>query len=109
MAGFTKSFALAAALLCFLPVHAQDFNPEKDIKAVWRDGAVVLNVPSVAHASDIAVFLRPGTQGKLNVGPLPPPSGEDALGAPYWSGTIRIPVKGEGLKDPVSLVLPCNI
>ncbi|MDR2560380.1 MAG: thioredoxin family protein [Holophagales bacterium] len=105
MARFTKLFTLAAALLGFLPIHAQDFNPEKDIKATWRNGAVILNVPSVAHASDIVVFLKPGTPGKLNFGPLPPPSGADALGAPYWSGTIKIPVKGEGLKDTVPLVV----
>jgi len=105
MARFTKIFAFATALLGFLPIHAQDFNPEKDVKVTWRNGAVVLDVPSVAHASDIAVFLKPGTQGKLNVDPLPLPSGADALGTSYWSGIIRIPVKGEGLKDPVVLVV----
>jgi len=105
MVRFTKLFALAAALLGFLPIHAQDFDPEKDIKASWRNGAVILNVPSVAHASDIVVFLKPGTTGKLSVGPLPPPSGADALGAPYWIGTISIPVKGGGLKGTVSLVV----
>jgi len=105
MARFTKIFALAAALFGFSPIHAQDFNPEKDIKATWRNGAVVLDVPSVAHASDIAVFLKPGSQGKISIGPLPPPSGADALGAPYWGGAIRIPVKGNGLKDPVVLMV----
>jgi len=88
-----------------MPIQGQGFDPEKDVKVSWRDGAVIVTVPSVAHASDLVVFLKPGSPGKLSVGPMPPHSGVDALGAPYWGGTVRIPVKGEGLKDPVVLIV----
>jgi thiol:disulfide interchange protein DsbD len=34
---------------------------------------------------------------------MPRPSGKDSLGTDYWAGTVRIPLKGEGLRDPVSI------
>ena len=92
-------------LMSFLALLGQDFNPEKDVSVSLRNGAVLLSVPSGAHANEIAVYLKPGSQGKLTVGALPPSSGADAIGQSYWAGNIRIPVKGEGLKDPVALVV----
>ncbi|MCL1892698.1 MAG: thioredoxin family protein [Holophagaceae bacterium] len=93
------------ALIGFLPLLGQDFDPERDITASYRNGAVILNVPFEAHASGITVSLKPGQPGKLVVGDLPSPSGVDSLDSPYWSGNIRIPVKGEGLKTPVVLIV----
>lgn len=100
-----KSLAWLFAVVSFFHVFGQDFDPETDITVSLRNGAVVLNVPSVAHASDITVSLKPGSPGKIIVGELPPPSGMDSLGSHYWSGNIRIPVKGEGLKNPVVIVV----
>ena len=93
------------SLVVFFPLFGQDFDPEKDIAVSFSNGAVQLGVPYVAHASEISVFLKPGSTGKLTTGPMPSPSGIDALGATYWSGNIRVPVKGEALNGRVALIV----
>ncbi|MDR0498505.1 MAG: thioredoxin fold domain-containing protein [Holophagales bacterium] len=105
MTNFKTLFAGLSILLSFLPTYSQDFDPEKNVSVSLRNGAVLLNVPATAHATEIFVALKPGSQGKLTVGALPPPSGIDSTGSSYWTGNVRIPVKGEGLKDPVVLVV----
>jgi thiol:disulfide interchange protein DsbD len=93
-----------SSLIGFFPLFGQDFDPEKDVSVSLKNGAVVISVPAGVHAQEIYVSLKPGSQGKLNVGSLPPSSGVDAIGTRYWSGNIRVPIKGDGLKDPVVLV-----
>jgi len=103
--GFKKLPLGLSVLLASAHLLGQGFDPERDVSVSFRDGAVVLGVPSVAHANGITVALKPGAPGRLSVGALPPPSGRDSLGGGYWTGEIKIRVRGEGLKDPVALVV----
>jgi thiol:disulfide interchange protein DsbD len=92
-------------ILGFLPVAGRCFDPERDVAVAFKNGAVTLALPIIAHATEIEVLLKPGSPGKLKVGPFPPPAGKDAMNANYWAGNVRIPVKGEGLADPVVIAV----
>jgi len=98
-------FTVISILLSFLPASGQNFNPETGIPISFKNGAVLVSIPPAVHATDISISLKSGSQGKLTVGALPPPSGADSLGGDYWAGNVSIPIKGEGLKDPVVLLV----
>ncbi len=108
-------------LLAALPVAGQrapKLDPEADVSVAFRKGAVVVQAPEGAHlkAQFMEVKLAEGTpgakpQGKLIVGPLPKPNGKDELDEGIWHGSVRIPVKGEGLAGAVELEVtyqPCT-
>ncbi|MDR1841137.1 MAG: sulfite exporter TauE/SafE family protein, partial [Holophagales bacterium] len=103
----TRLKTLLAALSFFLclPALAGSFDPEKDVSVSFKGGSVIIELPRAVHANELSVDLKAGSLGKINVGPLPPHDGFDSLGAKYWKSAIRIPVKGEGLKDPVTLIV----
>jgi thiol:disulfide interchange protein DsbD len=73
---------------------------------------VVLTVPEGAHlkASFMTVEKKAGT-GVLKAGPLPPTTAKDEIGDGIWHGTVRIPLKGDGLTGTVLLAVtyqPCT-
>lgn len=92
--------------------QAQGFDPLKDVGLAFRKGAVEVTAPAGSHlkAQFMKVEKKSGP-GALTVGPLPKTTGADELGDPIWTGTVRIPVKGSGLKDPMLLAItyqPCT-
>jgi thiol:disulfide interchange protein DsbD len=93
---------LRTLLACCIAVAAwaQGFDPVKDVSLAFRKGAVELRVPEQAHlkAAFMKVEKKEGT-GTLTVGPLPKTDAVDELGDPVWHGTVRIPVRGLGLKS----------
>ena len=91
----------------------RSFDPERDVRVAFKRGSVVLTVPEGAHlkAAFMEVALKPGTPGTLKVGPLPPPNAKDDLGDGVWHDRVAIPVLGEGLPNPVDLIVtyqPCT-
>lgn len=109
-------FKTLLLLLCSLVLSAQkapSLDPLNGIALAFRDGAVVLEAPARVHlkAAFLEVKLAAGTPGRIQVGPLPATNGKDELGEGIWRGPVVIPVKGEGLSDPVNLVVtyqPCT-
>lgn len=103
-------------LLCCLTLSAQKapiLDPVKDVSVTLRDSAVLVEAPAGAHLKSafMAVKLKEGTQGSLEVGPLPPTTGQDELGDGIWRGPVVIPVKGRDLPTDVELVVtyqPCT-
>ncbi len=69
-------------------------------------GAVVISVPRGLQlrkeAIDVALELGPGS---LSVGPLPRESAFNDEGEPVYWGDVRIPVRGEGLRGQVKLIV----
>ena len=108
MVAFKKTLLALSVLLAAAPLFGRGFDPERDVSASFRNGAVVLTVPRVAHATEITVGLKSGTAGKVSIVAMPQPSGKDSLGNAYWTGEIKIPIRGEGIKDPVALVVSYN-
>ena len=89
------------------------FDPVASVALAFRDGAVVVEAPAGAHLKRafLAVKLRDGVPGRLEVGSLPPPNGQDELGDGIWHGPVKVPVKGQGLDGQVELVVtyqPCT-
>lgn len=108
--------ALLLALAVAFGLQAQraplDFDPEKGVKVVFNQGSVAVTVPEGVHLKaafmEVKLASKPGT---LTVGKLPPTQGVDEVGDGIWHGTVRIPVSGQGLKDPVKLEVtyqPCT-
>jgi len=108
--------ALFLALAVAFGLQAQraplDFDPEKGVKIALNQGAVAVTVPEGVHLKaafmEVKLASKPGT---LTVGKLPPTQGVDEVGDGIWHGTVRIPVSGQGLKDPVKLEVtyqPCT-
>jgi thioredoxin:protein disulfide reductase len=103
-------------MLCCLVLPAQkarSLDPLKDVSLVFRDGAVILEAPSGAHLKGafMAVKLKAGTPGQLEVGPMPATNAKDELGEGIWHGPVVIPVKGKDLNGEVALVVtyqPCT-
>jgi len=110
------SWVLGVLVLAGASLGAQphrSFDPERDVQVAFRKGAVVLTVPEGAHlkAAFMEVALKPGTPGTLKVGPLPPPNAKDELGDGIWHDRVAIPLHGEGLPNPVEVVVtyqPCT-
>ncbi|BDU68128.1 thiol:disulfide interchange protein DsbD [Geothrix oryzae] len=107
---------LLMSLLLALTAWAQRadpaFDPVKQVDLTFQKGAVVLTVPPGAHLK--AAFMevvKKGGPGTLQVGPLPPTQAKDEIGDGIWHDTVRIPVRGEGLRGPVTLAVtyqPCT-
>ena len=88
------------------------FDPAQDIKIEVRQGSLHLEIPRGAHlkvrAFKVALLSAPG---RVEVGTLPPPSGQDETDEPIWRGTVNLPLRSEGLQDPVELRVtfqPCT-
>lgn len=108
--------ALFLALAVAFGLQAQraplDFDPEKGVRIALEKGAVAITVPEGVHLKaafmEVKLASKPGT---LTLGKLPPTQGVDEVGDGIWHGTVRIPVSGQGLKDPVKLEVtyqPCT-
>lgn len=103
---------LLLGFCAFLGLLAQGgFDPVKDVKVSFRKGEVWVSVPEVAHLKkDFMKVTLKGGSGRLEVGPLPATTGRDELGDGIWRGTVKIPVKGQGLSGKVKLEVeyqPC--
>ncbi len=99
--------------VCAFAQGPKDFDPVKSVGLGFHGGKVVLTVPEGAHlkAKFMDVKTKAGTAGKLVVGPLPPTDGKDELGDGIWHLNVAIPLKGEGLKGSVELLVkyqPCT-
>ena len=88
------------------------FDPEKDVKLSFQNGAVVLTAPVGTHLkksfTEVTLASKPG---KLKVGDLPAANAKDELGEDVYHGSVRIPVMGEGLSGEVTLEVqyqPCT-
>ena len=88
------------------------FDPVKDVGIALSHGAIILTVPPGVHLKQrffkVELASVPGT---VTVGLLPPADGKDDAGDPVWHGTLRVPLTGTGLKDPVVLRItyqPCT-
>lgn len=88
------------------------FDAIKSVGLAFQKGAVVLTVPEGAHlkASFMEVVKKSGS-GTLKAGPLPATDAKDEIGDGIWHGTVRIPLRGEGLSGTVKLEVtyqPCT-
>ncbi|HXC17435.1 MAG TPA: protein-disulfide reductase DsbD [Holophagaceae bacterium] len=109
MAFLRRLFLLVLAM----PAFAQgSFDPVASVKLSFDKGAVVVAAPEGAHLK--AQFMKvektegPGT---ITLGAMTPTNAKDELGDPIWHGTVRIPLKGEGLSGTVKLAVtyqPCT-
>jgi thiol:disulfide interchange protein DsbD len=88
------------------------FDPVGSVTLAVQKGAVVVSVPEGAHLK--AAFMevaKKGGPGTLKVGPLPATTAKDEIGDGIWHGTVRIPLRGEGLAGSVTLEVtyqPCT-
>jgi thiol:disulfide interchange protein DsbD len=105
-----KLWRFSLVLLLAVPLLA--FDPAKDVAVAVRRGQLLLQVPPGVHLKQrgFRVTLA-SSPGGLTLGPLPAATGRDGAGDPIWSGTVRVPLHGEGLLDPVALRVtfqPCT-
>jgi thioredoxin:protein disulfide reductase len=110
---FRALLLLAGMVLPAQALHSEvSFNPEKDISISFSKGTLTLVAPPNSHLKQS--FLRVELKSKpglIKLGKLPPTDSKDEIGDGVWHGTVRIPVTGEGLKDPVELDVtyqPCT-
>ncbi len=96
-----------------LPLLAQgSFDPATSVTLAFDKGAIVVTAPAGAHLK--AAFMqvvKTGGPGTLTLGPMTPTNAQDELGDPIWHGTVRIPLKGEGLSGTVKVAVtyqPCT-
>ncbi|MCM2249672.1 MAG: protein-disulfide reductase DsbD [Geothrix sp.] len=107
---------LLMSLLLPVAAWAQKADPSFDaVKSVglaFQKGAVVLTVPPDAHLkASFMEVAKKGGPGTLKAGPLPATTAKDEIGDGIWHGTVRIPVRGEGLSGTVQLEVtyqPCT-
>jgi len=88
------------------------FDPAKDVGIQVRQGHLRIEIPAGVHLKvrpfKVALLSSPG---QLSLGALPPASGKDETDDPIWRGTVEVPLRGEGLMDPVELRVtfqPCT-
>lgn len=107
---------LILPVLLFIPGWSQSapagFDPEKSVLVTFAKGVITVTTPPGTHLkqSFMSVELQ-SKGGKIVVGKMTPPNAKDELGDAIWHGPVRIPVTGEGLKDPVELGVtyqPCT-
>lgn len=88
------------------------FDPVSSVSLAFRKGAVVLTVPEGTHLkASFMEVVKKGGPGTLQAGPLPATDAKDEIGDGIWHGTVRIPVRGEGLSGTVTLEVtyqPCT-
>lgn len=88
------------------------FDPEKSVSVTFAKGVVTVAAPPGAHLKQS--FMKVELQskgGRLVVGRMTPPNAKDELDDAIWHGAVKIPVSGEGLKDPVEVAVtyqPCT-
>ena len=110
---FLKSLFLLllvqAAALAQVPAG---FDPDKHVTVTFAKGVVTVASPPGTHLKEN--FMKVELQskaGKIVVGKWTPPNAKDELGDAIWHGAVKIPITGEGLKDPVELGVtyqPCT-
>jgi thiol:disulfide interchange protein DsbD len=99
---------LLMSLLLAVAAWAQKADPSfdaiKSVSLAFQKGTVVLVVPPGAHlkASFMEVVKKDGP-GSVKVGPLPATDAKDEIGDGIWHGTVRIPLRGDGLAGTVKL------
>ena len=105
---------LRALTLLTAPLLAQStgFDPVKNVSVTFAKGVITVSSPPGTHLkqSFMSVELQ-SKGGKIVVGKMTPPNGKDELGDATWHGPVKIPVSGDGLKDPVELAVtyqPCT-
>ncbi|WP_257306928.1 protein-disulfide reductase DsbD family protein [Geothrix campi] len=108
----TLLLSLLLATVAWAQRADASFDPVKSVDLGFQKGAVVLTVPAGAHlkASFMEVAKKSGA-GSLKVGPLPATDAKDEIGDGIWHGTVRIPLRGEGLTGTVKLEItyqPCT-
>ena len=88
------------------------FDAVKSVSVAFQKGAVVLTVPAGAHLkASFMEVAKKGGPGTLKVGPLPATDAKDEIGDGIWHGTVRIPLRGQGLSGTVKLDVtyqPCT-
>ena len=106
--------SMILAILGVLPAQgaSRPFDPVKDVGMVLARGVLTVTLPPGVHLKRrfFQVALASGS-GRITAGPLPPAEGRDDAGDSVWRGTLRVPLRGEGLKDPVVLRItyqPCT-
>lgn len=104
---FLMLLVQAAAL-----AQAAGFDPEKSVLVTFAKGVITVTAPPGTHLkqSFMSVELQ-SKGGRIVVGKMTPPNAKDELDDAIWHGPVRIPVSGEGLKDPVELAVtyqPCT-
>ncbi|WP_243302693.1 protein-disulfide reductase DsbD family protein [Geothrix oryzisoli] len=88
------------------------FDAVRSVSLAFQNGAVVLTVPAGAHLkASFMEVAKKGGPGTVKVGPLPATDAKDEIGDGIWHGTVRIPLRGEGLSGTVKLEVtyqPCT-
>jgi len=88
------------------------FDPEREIRISFADGAVVLAAPPGAHlkARFLSVRLASGP-GSLRMGTPAAAREQDEVGDPIYRGEVRLPLAGRDLPREVQLEVsyqPCT-
>lgn len=102
------------ALACLAPallIARTEFDPVADVAVKVAGGVLTLSVPPGVHLKVRGFRVTLASRGVLRLGPLPPGSGVDEAGDPIWRGGVKVRLRGEGLEDPVRLVVtyqPCT-
>jgi len=107
---------LLLSLLLTAVAWAQRADPAFDamgsVSLAFQKGAVVLKVPAGAHLkASFMEVAKKGGPGTVKIGPMPATDAKDEIGDGIWHGTVRIPVRGEGLAGTVKLEVtyqPCT-
>ena len=109
---FLKTLFLILLVQAAALAQTVGFDPVKSVTVAFAKGVVTVSSPPGTHLkqSFMSVELQ-SKVGKIAVGKMTPPNGKDELGDAIWHGPVKIPVTGEGLKDPVELAVtyqPCT-
>ena len=109
---FLKNLFLILIVQAAALAQPAGFDPEKSVAVAFAKGVITVTAPVGAHLkqSFMSVELQ-SKGGRIVVGKMTPPNAKDELDEAIWHGPVRIPVTGEGLKDPVELAVtyqPCT-
>ena len=108
----TLLMSLLLATVAWAQKADPTFDAIKSVGLAFQKGAVVLTVPAGAHLkASFMEVVKKGGSGTLKAGPLPATDAKDEIGDGIWHGTVRIPLRGEGLSGTVKLEVtyqPCT-
>ncbi|WP_052571730.1 protein-disulfide reductase DsbD family protein [Geothrix fermentans] len=108
----TLLMSLLLATVAWAQKADPTFDAVKSVGLAFQKGAVVLTVPAGAHLkASFMEVVKKGGPGTLKAGPLPATDAKDEIGDGIWHGTVRIPLRGEGLTGTVKLEVtyqPCT-
>jgi thiol:disulfide interchange protein DsbD len=108
----TLLMSLLLATVAWAQKADPTFDAVKSVGLAYQKGAVVLTVPAGAHLkASFMEVVKKGGSGTLKAGPLPATDAKDEIGDGIWHGTVRIPLRGEGLTGTVKLEVtyqPCT-